>query len=503
MKDINKKYISLDDILARKYLSDLTTLIDNEVKSELSEMIRTYSIKELSNKSKIMRNFIIHGIKTGWNNRILHGNKHPTGSLNKFIAMYGESVGKKLFDGSNIKRKNKSKETHYRDTSHMLSMGPFKEFVPNLTEHSIAQIGKLIEKYDKSFLVNRRKEMIQNLLRYNVDGDWIERIEKSNDFGRDGFSIESCKVRYGNEIGAKIFCERREKVLIKKEDYPEEEWREICEKRRSNLGEVGYIEKYGEKEGTLKWNEYLEKWKTGIEQRKKTGVWKNGLSLEEFQERYGQEDGYSRWKSRIEKRKYSLSLQGYIDKLGEEIGKERWNKYCRDQERTSLSSFISRYGEIIGKEKYNQMREKICKYINNSPFHSRISQELFSMVAENLKNKDEIRYATYNGEQYFFVGEDFCQGGMCVDFKYGNCIIEFYGDFWHANPLLYESSSILRHPMNHRRAEEIWEHDELRTNWLRDKGYFVLTIWESDFIVDKIKTAELCIAFINKHYERT
>jgi G:T-mismatch repair DNA endonuclease (very short patch repair protein) len=63
-----------------------------------------------------------------------------------------------------------------------------------------------------------------------------------------------------------------------------------------------------------------------------------------------------------------------------------------------------------------------------------------------------------------------------------NHIIEFYGDFWHANPKIYKPEDIIHHKI---KAKEIWERDKERIERLEKLGYFVHTVWQSEYKNDK------------------
>ena len=68
---------------------------------------------------------------------------------------------------------------------------------------------------------------------------------------------------------------------------------------------------------------------------------------------------------------------------------------------------------------------------------------------------------------------------LVKDFRFA---IEYYGDYWHANPNKYDASDIVHH---NKTAKEIWERDSFRLNLLRDNGYFVQIIWHSDYKKNK------------------
>lgn len=68
-------------------------------------------------------------------------------------------------------------------------------------------------------------------------------------------------------------------------------------------------------------------------------------------------------------------------------------------------------------------------------------------------------------------------------FKYpdiiiGNLIIEYYGDYWHMNPELYDPRHVLPSGLT---AQEKWEEDEIRLNSIKDAGYRVIIVWEKQW----------------------
>lgn len=64
-----------------------------------------------------------------------------------------------------------------------------------------------------------------------------------------------------------------------------------------------------------------------------------------------------------------------------------------------------------------------------------------------------------------------------VDGVDGNNVYEFLGDYWHANPDLYESTAeIVGYT-----AEEKWNMDKERAEIIKSHGYNFFVIWESDW----------------------
>ena len=69
-------------------------------------------------------------------------------------------------------------------------------------------------------------------------------------------------------------------------------------------------------------------------------------------------------------------------------------------------------------------------------------------------------------------------------------IIEVNGDFWHANPLIYEENDVVNLPEIKRKAKEIWERDKKHIEKAESMGYKVVLIWEND--IKKLNDEELC-----------
>ena len=54
-------------------------------------------------------------------------------------------------------------------------------------------------------------------------------------------------------------------------------------------------------------------------------------------------------------------------------------------------------------------------------------------------------------------------------------VIEFFGNYWHANPKFYKETDIIHHNLT---ARDIWNSDKNRISVLENNGYKVVIIWE-------------------------
>lgn len=82
-----------------------------------------------------------------------------------------------------------------------------------------------------------------------------------------------------------------------------------------------------------------------------------------------------------------------------------------------------------------------------------------------------------------------------VDMIYKNKVIEYYGDYWHANPTLYNNSYYNK--TLKKTAAEIRQNDLERRNDLIILGNKVFIIWEKDWVVNKLLILEQVSKFLN------
>jgi len=63
-----------------------------------------------------------------------------------------------------------------------------------------------------------------------------------------------------------------------------------------------------------------------------------------------------------------------------------------------------------------------------------------------------------------------------------NLIIEYQGDYWHANPMKYNSGSLIKiKNVGETLVDDIWKKDKKKFDLAVEKGYVVNYIWESDY----------------------
>jgi len=170
------------------------------------------------------------------------------------------------------------------------------------------------------------------------------------------------------------------------------------------------------------------------------------------------------------KEKYGITYS----ELKSQIGKKVWEKLTDEERNIWLDKSI-----------------RSDKCFNNNKNKGYHSSKLETSVQEIL-NKMGVTYTTQfclkiNKMRRFY---DF----LLVDIK---LIIEVNGDYWHANPKLYERTDILNYKFGIKTAEDIWNKDKIKKDLAEKKGYHLMYIWESeiheneynleDFVITKIK----------------
>lgn len=111
--------------------------------------------------------------------------------------------------------------------------------------------------------------------------------------------------------------------------------------------------------------------------------------------------------------------------------------------------------------------------------------ELYSFNIKLKPNKPESllknRLNNLFPNEYKYVGDGkVILDGYNPDFINVNGqkkLIEFFGNYWHANPYIYKDSDIIYKNLN---ASQIWKNDKKRIETFKRLGYETLIIWEHE-----------------------
>lgn len=238
------------------------------------------------------------------------------------------------------------------------------------------------------------------------------------------------------------------------------------------------IKKYGISEGTQRWNSYCKKQADSNKFEYKHE--KHGMTLEEYNE-------YN--KSR------AVTLDNMIKRYGVNEGLIHWNQYVeRECYTCTLPYYIEKYGEEIGKEKYDILINK-RNPANRLFGPSAISLEMFNKLIKKFKNNiiyyddNEFKVKTLKYNLYYV---DYYDETL-------NIVIEFYGNYFHLNTEKYSPDFIQY--KNHEKcikAKDKRQHDKERIDDIQQTlNCKVIIVWESTYRNDKKGTIKSLIQMIN------
>lgn len=192
----------------------------------------------------------------------------------------------------------------------------------------------------------------------------------------------------------------------------------------------------------------------------------------------------------------TCSLKDYKERYGDELGEQLYNERNRKiANANSLEWYIERHGIDKGPSLYNERQEK-TKRAALGTCKSKISEEIGILLSnEGIKFKEEYFYnkSIHSKRTDFYL----------IDY---NTHIEFYGDYWHANPKYFDKDRF--HKTLKVTASEIWERDKARIDEILSiNDANVIIIWEATFNTYKKENRiehllELIKGFLNAKFKR-
>ena len=332
----------------------------------------------------------------------------------------------------------------------------------------------LLKDYAKKYYTNlddnftyEKCGFCDNLAEPNIIYDHINLTFKQNyNYGyscndeicRNNISLLILKKPYDKKSYEHIGCKSEYLSLLYKisvEDAKLKKYiigKKIENKSKTDL--FGYIERYGEEIGKQKYIERCEK--IGKTSKKDWYI-----------EHYGEIEGNEKW---LNKFKHKSSLDGFIMKYGEKLGKQKYTERCEKIGKTNKKDwYIEKYGEIEGNKRWDKFTSKLKnKYYNKQSESSKLINKCLNEL--NIQYEQEFTIKELNNYCDFYIKEY-------------NTIIEYYGDYWHCNPIKYKKDYY--HQYTKMTAYEIWEKDKTRINNIHNhfnNDINIIIIWENTII---------------------
>ena len=186
-------------------------------------------------------------------------------------------------------------------------------------------------------------------------------------------------------------------------------------------------------------------------------------------------------------------------------------------DRYGKASLPNRYkkAQLTWALKTKQERQEHMKPANDAwqDWYASLSDEEVRHIVSNRVSKTTKSFGTSNLEGV--VGAALQSLGIPYTWQFtlekrqydfridqSNLIIEVNGDYWHANPSLYEESSVIKYPGSKVvTARDIWDRDTIKREIAYKHGFDVLYLWESNikkykvdlhtFVIQKIAPASI------------
>jgi hypothetical protein len=238
---------------------------------------------------------------------------------------------------------------------------------------------------------------------------------------------------------------------------------------------------------------------TVLERKKRSPFSKDFIGYEDINDK---EAAVNSFKKGAIKDRLSTAQKEYWIKKGfsEEEAK---SKVSERQKTFTLELCIQKNGEEEGKKIYidrqNRWQKSLMEGGNLKAGYSEISQELFYLILNKYPLNIDLKkvyFSTKNSEYFISL-----KGGSFNVYDFTDLnkmkIIEYNGDLYHGNPLIYEKNDRPNPFRKNITAEEMWRKDAEKIKIANEHGFEVLTIWDSEYRKDKSGTLQRCLDFLN------
>lgn len=153
-------------------------------------------------------------------------------------------------------------------------------------------------------------------------------------------------------------------------------------------------------------------------------------------------------------------------------------------------------GLKIWQERQDKWQESLHKSRKLHVGYSKISQTLFNDILKHYNN-NKIDYVFYGSKN-----REYSIRKNNVNYIYDftdldkRKIIEFQGDIYHGNPILFSENDVPNPYHKDKTAKDLWEFDKLKKEIANNEGFDVLTIWENNYRKNKDEVLKSCLKFL-------
>jgi len=232
---------------------------------------------------------------------------------------------------------------------------------------------------------------------------------------------------------------------------------------------------------------------TNKQRKQRSEISKNGGSM--LCSAYWIKLGYTKdqSKNKISELQSKISRKRIFDNASTSLQYRWWmKKYnlseneAKEKVREIQAKNSSKSKKFLGKNHTKKSKQNISRTMSLHIKQAGIKDwaSHFGDFEHQYRSKPEIEIFDYikNNINNDIKGNVFV-GNNNVDILYKNKIIEFFGDYWHCNPIKYDGN--FNHPHKNKMAKEIWLEDKDRINKLKLKNFDLLVVWENNWNKDK------------------
>jgi G:T-mismatch repair DNA endonuclease (very short patch repair protein) len=203
------------------------------------------------------------------------------------------------------------------------------------------------------------------------------------------------------------------------------------------------------------------------------------------------------WNKNLTKEEHPSIMKYSVSRMGEDNGyykaseesrqKTRWWEYKTEDEirqirRKGSETLKELYkeGKLIpygtlhpewAKENQVKRMDGFRKYLISGNKHKFGNPSLAEREIADILEEKNIRYIRQAS-----VAEKYSCDLLLLDY---NIVLEYYGTYWHCDPRKYEAT-YYNQKIN-KTASQVWQHDLLREESIKEHGYKLIVIWEEDY----------------------
>lgn len=311
------------------------------------------------------------------------------------------------------------------------------------------------------------------------------------------FFLNRSQILKSSKNGSRKFCSvcRSQYVQYSCEFYVwrdgPEEGKKLFELHKNKLKHANTLARYVEKYGIDIGHERYSKWKSQCR--------KNGCSLEIFKERYGEKEGEQKWQEYHNRVYRKRSKENYIQDLGEIEGTQKWVSYKNNLKKSkTLERYIERFGLELGQLKHEEYLNKLKQNTWKRGASKTSIQHILPPILAYGYTLNDIFIGMPPSKEFQYKSDKKIYYYDCVipDIK---LVIEFNSLAWHCDPNLMtpEDFKKWKPPKGTILPEEKYIYDLHKIRAIEREDYEVLTIWQEDGL--KVNH-NLIFQFIEKRY---